>query len=59
MMKISVDEAADQLDGLVAMAARSLEPIALTDGGEVVALLVSPRVVEELEDAIAAASLPG
>ncbi|MEU9555446.1 type II toxin-antitoxin system prevent-host-death family antitoxin [Streptomyces fumanus] len=55
MMQISVDEAADRLDDLVAMVARSREPVALTDGGDVVALLVSPQVVAELEDALAAA----
>ncbi|MFJ6900157.1 type II toxin-antitoxin system prevent-host-death family antitoxin [Streptomyces hokutonensis] len=55
MPKIPVGEAAAQLDDLVHRVARNREPIALTDDGNVVALLVSPQAIEDLEDSLAVA----
>ncbi|MDV9169119.1 type II toxin-antitoxin system Phd/YefM family antitoxin [Streptomyces sp. W16] len=55
MTKIPVGEAAAQFDDLVHRVARNREPIALTDGGNVVALLVSPQAIEDLEDSLAVA----
>jgi hypothetical protein len=40
---------------LVRRAAHGRETIALTDHGHVAALLVSPQVIEDLEDALAVA----
>lgn len=53
MTGIPIDEAGPQLDELVRRVARSRETIALTDQGDVAALLVSPRVIEDLEDSLA------
>lgn len=50
-----VDEAAARLDDLVHRVASSRETIALTDRGRVAALLVSPGVLEDLEDDLAVA----
>jgi len=52
-MKLSISEAGPRLDDLVRRVARDRETIALTEGGQVTALLVSPQVVEDLEDALA------
>ncbi|MEV2213763.1 type II toxin-antitoxin system prevent-host-death family antitoxin [Streptomyces sp. NPDC050997] len=54
-MKMSISEAGSRLDDLVRRVARGRETIALTEGGHVTALLVSPQVVEDLEDALAVA----
>lgn len=55
MRKIPISEAGSQLEDLVRRAAHGRETIALTDHGHVAALLVSPRVIEDLEDAVAVA----
>ncbi|MEW2403338.1 type II toxin-antitoxin system Phd/YefM family antitoxin [Streptomyces sp. NPDC046862] len=55
MTKISISAARSQLDDLVRRASHDRETIALTDHGHVVALLVSPQVIEDLEDALAVA----
>ena len=55
MIKMTIDEAAPRLEELVRRVADSREPIALTDEGRVVALLVAPQVIKELENALAAA----
>ncbi|WP_037895451.1 type II toxin-antitoxin system Phd/YefM family antitoxin [Streptomyces sp. Tu 6176] len=52
---IAISEAASRLGDLVRRAADGRETIALTDHGQVAALLVSPRVTEGLEDALAVA----
>ncbi|MFF0964194.1 type II toxin-antitoxin system Phd/YefM family antitoxin [Streptomyces sp. NPDC003703] len=55
MTAIALSEAASRLGDLVRRVADGRETIALTDHGQVAALLVSPRVIEELEDALAVA----
>ncbi|MEW2134446.1 type II toxin-antitoxin system Phd/YefM family antitoxin [Streptomyces sp. NPDC005435] len=55
MTEITIGDAAARLDELVRLVAHNREPIALTDQGHVVALLVSPRVLEDLEDDLAVA----
>ncbi len=50
---MSISEAALQLDDLVRRVAYRRETIALTDHGHVAALLVSPHVIEDLEDTLA------
>ncbi|MEV0641113.1 type II toxin-antitoxin system Phd/YefM family antitoxin [Streptomyces sp. NPDC050619] len=54
MTKMSISEARSQLDDLVRRVAHGGETIALTDGN-VTALLVSPQVLENLEDSLAVA----
>lgn len=53
MTEITISAARAQLGDLVRRAAHSRETIALTDHGHVAALLVSPHVIEDLEDALA------
>ncbi|MFF7748838.1 type II toxin-antitoxin system Phd/YefM family antitoxin [Streptomyces sp. NPDC007971] len=55
MSEITISAARAQLGDLVRRAAHSRETIALTDHGHVAALLVSPQVIEDLEDALAVA----
>ncbi|NEA99727.1 type II toxin-antitoxin system Phd/YefM family antitoxin [Streptomyces sp. SID13726] len=55
MAKIAISAARAQLGDLVRHAAHGRETIALTDHGHVAALLVSPQVIEDLEDALALA----
>ncbi|MFI1764307.1 type II toxin-antitoxin system Phd/YefM family antitoxin [Streptomyces sp. NPDC020800] len=55
MTEITISAARAQLGDLVRRAAHSRETIALTDHGHVAALLVSPQVIEDLEDALAVA----
>jgi antitoxin (DNA-binding transcriptional repressor) of toxin-antitoxin stability system len=55
MTEISISVAASRLGHLVRRVAHGRETIALTDGGQVAALLVSPRLIEDLEDALAVA----
>ncbi|MET9967682.1 type II toxin-antitoxin system prevent-host-death family antitoxin [Streptomyces sp. NPDC006356] len=55
MTKIPVSEAGPELEDLVRRASRGRETIALTDHDQVVALLVSPQVIEDLEDSLAVA----
>ncbi|WP_158801340.1 type II toxin-antitoxin system prevent-host-death family antitoxin [Streptomyces sp. NRRL S-37] len=55
MIEMTVDEAAPRLEELVRWVAGGREPITLTDEGRVMALLVAPRVIEDLESALAAA----
>jgi len=55
MTEITISAARAQLGDLVRRAAHSRETIALTDHGHVAALLVSPHVIEDLEDALAVA----
>jgi antitoxin (DNA-binding transcriptional repressor) of toxin-antitoxin stability system len=55
MTEIAISAARAQLGDLVRRAAHSRETIALTDHGHVAALLVSPQVIEDLEDALAVA----
>ncbi|MET9860999.1 type II toxin-antitoxin system Phd/YefM family antitoxin [Streptomyces smyrnaeus] len=55
MTEIAISAARSQLGDLVRRAAHSRETIALTDHGHVAALLVSPQVIEDLEDALAVA----
>ncbi|MFI2379576.1 type II toxin-antitoxin system prevent-host-death family antitoxin [Streptomyces sp. NPDC018964] len=55
MVEMAVDEAAPRLEELVRWVAGGREPVALTDEGRVMALLVAPRVIEDLEGALAAA----
>lgn len=55
MVRITVSDARSQLDDLVRRVSLGGEIIALTDHGHATALLVSPRVVEDLEDALAVA----
>lgn len=52
---VPVDEAAALLHDLVDRVARTGETVALTDGGLVAALVVPPRVLEDLEDELAVA----
>ncbi|MFE1249504.1 type II toxin-antitoxin system Phd/YefM family antitoxin [Streptomyces sp. NPDC058735] len=55
MTEITISSARSQLGDLVRRAAHSRETIAITDHGHVAALLVSPQVIEDLEDALAVA----
>ncbi|MET9566589.1 MULTISPECIES: type II toxin-antitoxin system Phd/YefM family antitoxin [Streptomyces] len=55
MTEIAISAARSQLGDLVRRAAHGRETIALTDHGHVAALLVSPQVIEDLEDALAIA----
>ncbi|MER5720283.1 type II toxin-antitoxin system prevent-host-death family antitoxin [Streptomyces sp. NPDC002132] len=55
MAKIPVDEAGLRLGELVRRMAHGGETIALTEHGDVAALLVAPQVLEDLEDALAVA----
>ncbi|MYS90010.1 MULTISPECIES: type II toxin-antitoxin system Phd/YefM family antitoxin [Streptomyces] len=55
MTEITISAARSQLGDLVRRAAHSRETIAITDHGHVAALLVSPQVIEDLEDALAVA----
>ncbi|WP_326797937.1 type II toxin-antitoxin system Phd/YefM family antitoxin [Streptomyces sp. NBC_01808] len=55
MTEISISNARDELGDLVRRAALGRETIALTDQGQVAALLVSPQVIEDLEDSLAIA----
>ncbi|MGW0862178.1 type II toxin-antitoxin system Phd/YefM family antitoxin [Streptomyces sp. NPDC002611] len=55
MTEITISSARAQLGDLVRRAALSRETIAITDHGHVAALLVSPQVIENLEDALAVA----
>jgi prevent-host-death family protein len=55
MTEIPISAARSQLGDLVRRAAHSRETIAITDHGHVAALLVSPQVIEDLEDALAVA----
>lgn len=55
MTQIAISAARSQLGDLVRRAAHGRETIALTDHGHVAALLVSPQVIEDLEDALAVA----
>ncbi|MBU6535688.1 type II toxin-antitoxin system Phd/YefM family antitoxin [Streptomyces mayonensis] len=55
MTEIAISAARSQLGDLVRRAAHGRETVALTDHGHVAALLVSPRVVEDLEDALVVA----
>ncbi|WP_018566910.1 type II toxin-antitoxin system Phd/YefM family antitoxin [Streptomyces sp. PsTaAH-124] len=55
MTQIAISAARSQLGDLVRRAAHSRETIALTDHGHVAALLVSPQVIEDFEDALAVA----
>ncbi|MGX4691716.1 type II toxin-antitoxin system Phd/YefM family antitoxin [Streptomyces sp. JNUCC 63] len=54
MTEIEISTADSRLEELVRRA-RDGETIALTDHGRVAALLVSPHVIEDLEDALAVA----
>ena len=53
MTEMAISAARSQLGDLVRRAAHGRETIALTDNGHVAALLVSPLVIEDLEDALA------
>jgi antitoxin (DNA-binding transcriptional repressor) of toxin-antitoxin stability system len=53
MTEIEITAAGSCLEELVRRAADRGETIALTDHGHVAALLVSPRVIEDLEDTLA------
>ncbi|MEU5344006.1 type II toxin-antitoxin system Phd/YefM family antitoxin [Streptomyces sp. NPDC020766] len=55
MIEIAISAARSQLGDLVRRVAHGRETIALTDHGHVAALLVSPQVIEDLEDALAVA----
>ncbi|ANS65776.1 hypothetical protein SLINC_3552 [Streptomyces lincolnensis] len=55
MTKVSISTARSQLDDLVRRVADGGETIGLTAEGHVVALLVPPQVVEDLEDDLAVA----
>jgi prevent-host-death family protein len=55
MTEISISNARAELGDLVRRAAHGRETIALTDHGHVAALLVSPQVIEDLEDSLAIA----
>ncbi|MEU5839070.1 type II toxin-antitoxin system Phd/YefM family antitoxin [Streptomyces diacarni] len=55
MTEIAISAARSQLGDLVRRAAHARETIALTDHGHVAALLVSPQVIEDFEDALALA----
>ncbi|RMI33159.1 type II toxin-antitoxin system Phd/YefM family antitoxin [Streptomyces triticirhizae] len=53
MSNIAISAAGSQLGALVRRAAHGRETIALTDHGHVAALLVSPQLLEDLEDSLA------
>ncbi|MEF9915428.1 MULTISPECIES: type II toxin-antitoxin system Phd/YefM family antitoxin [unclassified Streptomyces] len=53
MTEVAISKARSVLGDLVRRAAHGRETIALTDHGHVAALLVSPQVIEDLEDALA------
>ncbi|WP_327729345.1 type II toxin-antitoxin system Phd/YefM family antitoxin [Streptomyces sp. NBC_00487] len=53
MTEIEISAAQPRLGDLVRRVAQEHETIALADHGHVVALLVSPQVREDLEDALA------
>ncbi|WP_415947351.1 type II toxin-antitoxin system Phd/YefM family antitoxin [Streptomyces sp. KLOTTS4A1] len=53
MTEVPISKARAELGDLVRRAAHGRETIALTDHGHVAALLVSPQVIEDLEDALA------
>lgn len=55
MSEIAISKARSELGDLVRRAAHGRETIALTDHGHVAALLVSPQVLEDLEDSLAIA----
>lgn len=55
MTEITISAARSQLGDLVRRAAHGRETISLTDHGHVAALLISPQVIEDLEDALAVA----
>lgn len=55
MTEIAISKARSELGDLVRRAAHSRETIALTDHGHVAALLISPQVIEDLEDSLAVA----
>ncbi|MEU1275760.1 type II toxin-antitoxin system Phd/YefM family antitoxin [Streptomyces sp. NPDC005799] len=55
MLQMSVSDARSRLGDLIRRAAHNHETIALTDDGQVAALLVSPQVLEDLEDALVVA----
>ncbi|WP_155054015.1 type II toxin-antitoxin system Phd/YefM family antitoxin [Streptomyces blattellae] len=55
MTEIAISAARSQLGDLVRRAAHGRETIALTDHGHVAALLISPQVIEDFEDALALA----
>ncbi|MGW4886334.1 type II toxin-antitoxin system prevent-host-death family antitoxin [Streptomyces sp. CL12] len=55
MTRIAIAAARSQLEDLVRRVAQGHEAITLTEDGRVAALLVSPHVIEDLEDALAVA----
>ncbi|WP_031225725.1 prevent-host-death family protein [Streptomyces roseochromogenus] len=55
MTRIEISAAGSCLEELVRRVTGSCETIALTEHGRVAALLVSPRLVEDLEDSLAVA----
>lgn len=55
MTEIAISVACSQLDDLIRRVAHGRETITLTDDGRVAALLVSPRLIADLEDALAIA----
>lgn len=55
MTQIAISKARSELGDLVRRAAHGRETIQLTDHGHVAALLVSPQVIEDLEDSLAIA----
>lgn len=55
MTEVAISKARSELGDLVRRAAHGRETIALTDHGHVAALLVSPQVIEDLEDSLAIA----
>jgi len=55
MTEIAISAACSQLDDLVRRVAYGRATIALTDHGRVAALLISPQVIEDFEDALAVA----
>ncbi|MFD9491324.1 type II toxin-antitoxin system Phd/YefM family antitoxin [Streptomyces sp. NPDC059980] len=54
MTEIAISAARSQLGDLVRRAAHNRETIALTDHGHVAALVVSPQLLEDYEDSLAA-----
>lgn len=54
MTEITISAARSQLGDLVRRAAHNRETIALTDHGHVAALVVSPQLLEDYEDSLAA-----